>query len=92
MFRDGTCLHDELGNVELSKIREVCSQQSRTNWTSIASCEQLYQFIALSDEDTQLEMRQKALSLIPMDWTAVASSSSTIDGRKGKRYVNCQMF
>jgi hypothetical protein len=66
-FNDGVPIHEELGCVETSKIRAVCDQQSRTRWTSIASRHRLYQFIALSDEGAQREMRQKALSLISMD-------------------------
>jgi hypothetical protein len=66
-FKDGIHVHDELRDVDIERIRAVCSQQSRSGWTSIASRERLYQFIALSDEDTQLEMRQKALSMISMD-------------------------
>ncbi|KAF8803392.1 hypothetical protein BYT27DRAFT_7214713 [Phlegmacium glaucopus] len=66
-FRDGTGVHEDLGSIELSRIRAACDQQSRTKWTSIASRQRLYQFIALSDEDTQQEMRLKALSLMDLD-------------------------
>jgi hypothetical protein len=72
-FRDGVSIDEELRDVELSRIRTVCDQQSRTKWTSIASRDRLYQFIALSDEKTQLEMRQKALSLVDMNSRASAS-------------------
>ncbi|KAF8803427.1 hypothetical protein BYT27DRAFT_7214734 [Phlegmacium glaucopus] len=66
-FRDGTSVHAELRDVEISKIRAVCNQQSRTKWTTIASRQRLYQFISLSDEETQEEMRLKALSLMDLD-------------------------
>jgi hypothetical protein len=67
MFKDGVSIHDELKGVELSKLRDVCDQQSRTKWTSIASRARLYQFIGLSDEQTQQEMRLKARSLLPLN-------------------------
>jgi hypothetical protein len=67
MFSDGVSVHEELRNIEISKIRAVCDQQSRSRWTSIASRARLYQFFALSDGATQREMRQKVLSLIPME-------------------------
>ncbi|KAF8804157.1 hypothetical protein BYT27DRAFT_7302151 [Phlegmacium glaucopus] len=57
-FKDGVSVHEELENVEVSKIRAVCNRESRTKWTTIASRGRLYQFIALSDEDTQHAMRQ----------------------------------
>jgi hypothetical protein len=72
-FRDGVSIEDELRNIEISKIRAVCDQQSRTRWTTIASRNRLYQFMALSDEQSQLEMRQKALSLVDMNSGPAAS-------------------
>jgi hypothetical protein len=66
-FNDGVSIHEELKGVDISKIRAVCDQQSRTKWTTIASRDRLYQFIALSNDETQQEMRQKALSLIDMN-------------------------
>ena len=66
-FSDGVSVHEELRNIEISKIRAVCDQQSRSRWTTIASRDRLYQFFALSDGETQREMRQKVLSLIPME-------------------------
>ena len=73
-FRDGISVHEELKNIETSRIRSVCDKQSRTKWTSIASRDRLYQFIALSDEETQREMRQDALSSTAMDTVASASN------------------
>lgn len=66
-FGDGVSIHQVLKYIDLSKIRAVCDQQSRTKWTSIASRNRLYQFMALSDEKTQTEMRLKALSLLDLD-------------------------
>lgn len=78
-FNNGVSIHDELENVELSKIREVCDQQSRSKWTSIASRNRLYQFMALSDEETQQEMRLKALSILDMKSTlGTIQSGSTV--------------
>lgn len=57
-FSDGASIAVELEAIDIEKIRAACSQQSRTQWTAIASCDRLYQFIALSDEETQKEMRQ----------------------------------
>ena len=73
-FSDGVSVHEELKHIEISKIRAVCDQQSRSRWTVIASRNRLYQFIAMSNVETQQEMRQKALSLISMD-----SGPSTAD-------------
>ncbi|KAF8812817.1 hypothetical protein BYT27DRAFT_7272529 [Phlegmacium glaucopus] len=61
-FMDGVPVDDELRNVDISDIRAICNEQSRTQWTSIASRGRLYQFIALSDKETQVQMRSKAVS------------------------------
>ena len=60
-FRDGVPVNEVLENIELEKIRAVCNQQSRSRWTQIASRDRMYQFIAMSDENTQREMHQKLL-------------------------------
>jgi len=57
-FKDGVSVHEVLESVDLEKIRSACSQQSRTQWTAIASRDRLYQFMSMSDEETQTEMRQ----------------------------------
>ena len=78
-FRDGTSVNEELKDVDIHKIRAVCTQQSRTQWTSIASHDRLYQFIALSDEGTQNEMRKTVSSTINLnkgDSTASTLNSS----------------
>jgi hypothetical protein len=49
-------LYEELKTVDLENLRAVCKQHSRTQWTAIASRERLYQFVAMSDEMTQMEM------------------------------------
>ena len=61
-FSDGVSVDEDLRNVNLEKIRAVCNQQSWSRWTEIASRNRLYQFMALSDEDTQKEMRQAMLN------------------------------
>jgi hypothetical protein len=66
-FRDGTSVNEELKDIDLHSIRAVCAHQSRTQWTSIASRHRLYQFMALSDEVTQKEMREKVSSLIDLN-------------------------
>ena len=58
-FADGIKLKDELDSVELEKIRLVCGEQCRTMWTTIASRERLYQYIALSNDTTQAEMQRR---------------------------------
>jgi hypothetical protein len=72
-FTDGVSVNEELRNVDISKLRAVCNQQSRSRWTTIASRDRLYQFIAMSDEQTQDEMRLKALSMIDMNSAPSAS-------------------
>ncbi|KAF8800257.1 hypothetical protein BYT27DRAFT_7217172 [Phlegmacium glaucopus] len=76
-FKDGVPVHEELENIEVSKIRAVCNQQSKTKWTTIASRGRLYQFIALSDEDTQWEMRGTAWLLAGRN-EAGSTSTSTV--------------
>ena len=61
-FRDGVPVHEELKDLELVKIRAVCARQSWSQWTSIATRERLYQFMAMSGEDAQNEMRQNMLA------------------------------
>lgn len=56
-------MDDELKNVDLSRIRTVCARRSWSQWTTIASREKLYQFMAMSDENTQREMRRDILTL-----------------------------
>ena len=57
-FDDGSSIAEELEAVDIEKIRSACSQHSMTQWTAIASRNRLYQFIAMSDEEAQREMRQ----------------------------------
>ena len=57
-FKDGVFVDDELGTVDLENVRAACSQQSRSQWTAIASRDRLYQFMAMSDGETQAEMRR----------------------------------
>lgn len=52
-------MNEQLDTVGIETIRAVCNEQSRSQWTTIASRELLYQFMAMSDEETQGEMRQK---------------------------------
>ena len=61
-FKDGIYVDEELENIELERIRAVCNQQCRTRWTSIASRDRLYQFMAMSDEETQNAMQLKVSS------------------------------
>jgi hypothetical protein len=100
-FVDGVAIDDELKDVDIEKIREVIDQQSRTKWTLIASRDRLYQFMALSDERTQREMRDKALSLVPMDsglsedYLFVASAgtlSSTVFGNSSGNEVRLKRY
>jgi len=58
-FKDGVFVEDELGTVDLENIRAACSRQSRSHWTAIASRDRLYQFMSMSDEETQTEMRRE---------------------------------
>ena len=51
-FRDGVPVHEELKDLELVKIHAVCARQSWSQWTSIATRERLYQFMAMSGEDS----------------------------------------
>lgn len=67
IFRDGTSVNEELKDVPIHKIQAVCAQQSKTQWTSIASRNRLYQFMALSDESTQNEMRDMVSSTINLN-------------------------
>lgn len=50
-------MDDELDTIDIEKIRGVCNQQCRTQWTAIATRDRLYQFMAMSDENTQVDMR-----------------------------------
>ena len=68
-------MHDELQKIDLEKIRAVCKEESRTLWTTIATRNRLYQFMAMSDETTQQKMR---LSLSLMDGPDCVGSSVTI--------------
>ena len=52
-------MNEEFSDVDLETIRAVCSQQSMTQWTKIASRGRLYQFVAMSDEVTQREIRHR---------------------------------
>jgi hypothetical protein len=82
-FKDGVLVENELQTLDLEKIRAVCHQQSRTRWTSITSRDRLYQFIAMSDEETQLEMRQKLVttdSIEDFGSTSSACNSSGVFG------------
>ena len=67
MFKDGVSVDDELKHVDLEIIRAVCGQQCMSQWTAIATRERLYQFIAMSDEVTQREMRLSLLSTTNTD-------------------------
>ena len=84
-FRDGMFVDDELKSVHIDMIREVCNLQCRTRWTAIAKRERLYQFIALSDEVTQLEIRRELRSLCGMVSGNVStmSDSLSISGTMG---------
>jgi hypothetical protein len=60
-------VNEELKDIHLSRIRAVCAQQSKSQWTSIATRDRLYQFIALSDAETQRVMREKVSSLTDLE-------------------------
>ena len=85
-FRDGTSVNEELKDLDLTQIQAVCSQQSRSGWVSIATRNRLYQFMAMSDEETQKEMRQKVLRMNDIDkegssintWKAYGASSTSV--------------
>ena len=51
-------------SIGLEEIRAICQAHSRSQWTVIASRSRLYQFIAMSDEKTQREMRQGGLGFL----------------------------
>ena len=90
-FNNGVSIHEELNNINLSKICAICNQQSWTKWMSIASWNRLYQFIALSDNVTQWEMRLKAQSSVNMNSGLSSahisfpadSMSTAVNGGKG---------
>ena len=87
-FRDGTNVHDVLGSVDIVDLRAVCDHESSTRWTQIASRNRLYQFIAMSNEATQTEMRQRALSTINATGPASLNDGLLImpeDGRPRSR-------
>ena len=56
-------MHEELKHTDLTMIRAVCSRQSWSQWTSIASRERLYQFISMSDDASQKVMRQEVMEI-----------------------------
>lgn len=56
-------MDEELEAIDLEKIRAICSEQCKSQWTAIASRERLYQFMAMSDERTQTAMRQALLMI-----------------------------
>ena len=56
-------MHEELKHTDLTMIRGVCSRQSWSQWTSIASHERLYQFISMSDDASQKVMRQEVMEI-----------------------------
>ena len=56
-FRDGSLVDEEFGRFNLKTIRAACSEQSKTQWTKIASRDRLYQFVSMSDETTQWDIR-----------------------------------
>ena len=74
-FKDGVCLDVELEAVDLEKIRATCNDECRSQWTAIASRERLYQFIAMSDDDTQLVMRNKLLTIVGKEDVGLTSSA-----------------
>ena len=80
MFRDGESVNDELKDIGLDEIRAACAEQSRSGWTSIASRNRLYQFIALSDEVTQREMREKMSMTIDNDRGGVTTNMASPSG------------
>jgi hypothetical protein len=75
-FKDGVFVDDELGTIDLEKIRAVCNQQCRTRWTAIASRDRLYQFMAMSNEETQKEMRREVSRRTGVERPELPSSSS----------------
>ena len=56
-------MHEELKHTDLTMIRAVCSRQSWSQWTLIASRERLYQFISMSDDASQKVMRQEVMEI-----------------------------
>lgn len=96
-FRDGVSLKDSLDVIDVERIRAVCGEQSRSQWTKIASRERLYQFIAMSEERTQSEIRKK---LQTSSWVEEAGqpsragtvlSSTPLNSRGTKRYAMYDM-
>lgn len=63
-FKDGVSVDEEMRSIGLEEIRAICQAHSRSQWTVIASRSRLYQFIAMSDEKTQREMRQGGLGFL----------------------------
>lgn len=51
-------MEEELKSIHIDIIRAACSGQSRTQWTTIASRDRLYQFVAMSDQVAQREICQ----------------------------------
>ena len=66
-FNDGIPVDDELKDIDLEIIRAICGQQCMSQWWAIATRERLYQFIAMSDELSQKEMRLRLLSTTGRD-------------------------
>jgi hypothetical protein len=79
-FSDGVSIKQELDLIHTDNIREACSSQSRTQWTTIASRDRLYQFVAMSDDTTQTEIRQKlGLMRTGRDECSTGSNSMSVD-------------
>ena len=74
-------MSQELEEIDLEKIRAVCSQQSRTQWTAIATRDRLYQFMAMSDEEAQREMRESLGTFMRTEESGSTMVSSLGDGR-----------
>ena len=79
-FKDSVFVEEELDAIELETIRAACNQQSRTQWTAIASRQRLYQFMAMSDEVTQKEMRQRLSTNTCPEGSSSVSRTAESDG------------
>ena len=79
-FVDGTVVDDELRGVDVETIRVVCSDLSRSRWTAIASRDRLYQFMSMSDKETQGEIRRKLSTMTISEGTdSTSCATSSVD-------------
>ena len=74
-------MDEELETINIERIRDICSEQCKSRWTAMASRARLYQFMAMSDEKTQVAMQQKLLMIAGK--VNVGSVRSVLNGGNG---------